>query len=542
VHAADRSPRWAFAVVAAAAFAVMLGTCLRVWSPAYGLTRFIPIGQEFEQRGIAAYRATPKYMAPVRWGFDGQLYAEMALDPLLRNPQMKTALDDPAYRADRILLPWLAWLGGLGRPFWVLNAYAALNPVFWLGYAVILYVLFRGRGWAGVAGFAAMLLTCGVIESTFKALTDFPAFVLMTLAAMVGGSGGAGILGLAALTREINLLGLAGVLEFKRPWREALRKNLGRGLVAVGPFALWFAYVRWRLPAEGGAGLVERLRTSMVGDNLHWPLQAIIRKLGEVIAVIREGGIDWPHFYKSTPLHALLTIVATLTQCLYLVTHREWKNRLWRVAIVFIPLFLCIAYQVWYSHFTVTRHVLPITLAFNLLLAARPSRRWVVWFVLGNCFVPYGIFKFVSFGLETPHPAEFSVAATLPPGVSVDATFGAGWSAAEWDTRRAWRWAEGRRATLVLANGGRQPLAVELVCTGLGSAPCDLEVSVEGASLWRGRLGPDATAVRTRRFLLPPGDTVVAFEAPPSNSSSEVAGGRRTFQVSGLSVAVSPPP
>ena len=118
-------------------------------------------------------------MPPVRWGFDGQLYAEMALDPLLRNPQMKTALDDPAYRADRILLPWLAWLGGTNTPFWVLNVYAALNPLFWLGYAVILYVLFRRHGWAGVAGFAAMLLTCGVVESTFKALTDFPAFVLM---------------------------------------------------------------------------------------------------------------------------------------------------------------------------------------------------------------------------------------------------------------------------------------------------------------------------------------------------------------------------
>ncbi|HSY54339.1 MAG TPA: hypothetical protein VK785_07825, partial [Opitutaceae bacterium] len=205
------SPCWAFVAVAMAACAVMLGTCLKVWSPAYGLTRFIPIGQEFEQRGIAVYRATPKYVPPTRWGFDGQLYAEMALDPLLRDPGMKTALDDPAYRADRILLPWLAWLGGLGRPFWVLNVYAALNPLFWLAYGIILYRLFRPHGWAGVAGFAAMLLTCGVIESTFKSLTDFPAFVLMTLAAMIGGSVGAGVLGLAALAREINIIGLVGV-------------------------------------------------------------------------------------------------------------------------------------------------------------------------------------------------------------------------------------------------------------------------------------------------------------------------------------------
>ena len=60
------------------------------------------------------------------------------------------------------------------------------------------------------------------------------------------------------------------------------------------------------------------------------------------------------------------------------------------MGIVFIPLFLCVAYQVWYSHFTVTRHALPITLAFNLILAARPNRRWLIWFVLGNCFRALG--------------------------------------------------------------------------------------------------------------------------------------------------------
>ncbi len=59
-----------------------------------------------------------------------------------------------------------------------------------------------------------MLLTCRVVEiQCTGALTDFPAFVLMTLAAMIGGSRGAGVLGLAALTREVNLLGLAGILE-----------------------------------------------------------------------------------------------------------------------------------------------------------------------------------------------------------------------------------------------------------------------------------------------------------------------------------------
>jgi hypothetical protein len=212
---------WIFALVGAGAFAVLLGAYIRVWSPDYGVTRFINIGHEFNQRGLDVYRATPKYMDPFpssRWGFDGQHYAQLSLDPLLRDPKIKVAIDNPPYRARRILMPWLAWLGGLGHPFWVLNVYAALNLVFWLGFVVMMARLFRPYGWAGVAGFSAMLLTCGIIESVRGALTDFPAFVLMTLAVMMGGMGGAGVLALAGLAREVSVLGLAGLVEIKPPW------------------------------------------------------------------------------------------------------------------------------------------------------------------------------------------------------------------------------------------------------------------------------------------------------------------------------------
>jgi hypothetical protein len=274
----------------------------------------------------------------------------------------------------------------------------------------------------------------------------------------------------------------------------------------------------------------------MVGDNINWPLYAIGRKLEEVVAVIRQGGVDWPHFYKSTPLHALLTIVATLTQCLYLLTHREWKNRLWRVGLVFVPLFLCVAYQVWYSHFTVTRHALPITLAFNLLLAARPNRRWLIWFIMGNCFVPYGIYKFVCFGLETSHPAEFTVSAALPPGVDIDVSFGAGWTGVEWDSQRSWRWATGPRATLLLANGGRSTLEVELAGNVLGAAPHDLSVSTPGANLWQGRLEAQPVPLHTRKFTVPPGIIVVTFEIAPPEAEANA----RSFRISDLSAVVTP--
>ena len=53
------------------------------------------------------------------------------MDPGLRNPGLRGALDLPAYRATRILLPFLAHVTGLGRPNLIIQVFALLNPLFW---------------------------------------------------------------------------------------------------------------------------------------------------------------------------------------------------------------------------------------------------------------------------------------------------------------------------------------------------------------------------------------------------------------------------
>ena len=63
--------------------------------------------------------AVPHATVPPGFTYDGQFYAQLALDPLLRNPAIDRALDQPPYRARRILFSWTAWLAGFGRPWWV---------------------------------------------------------------------------------------------------------------------------------------------------------------------------------------------------------------------------------------------------------------------------------------------------------------------------------------------------------------------------------------------------------------------------------------
>jgi hypothetical protein len=511
---------WHFVLAGGVSFLLLLGAYTRNYSPGLGITKLLQVGQEFEDRGLGVFQATPKYIDPSsQWGFDGQFYAEISLDPLLRDSQLNRALDNPPYRARRILLSWLAWIGGLGQPFWILNVYTALNLVFWCGFAVMLGFLFRPLGWYGLAGFAAMLMTCGIIESMQGSLTDFPGFVLMALALVIGGARGSGVLALAALTREPNIIGLVGLFEYQPPWLATARRNLVLGLVAVLPIALWMVYVTMRFTPTGNA---------LAGGNFSWPLQGIMAKLGEFSVLAVGGDIQWREWYSewyaNYTLHALLTIIAVLTQCIFLLTHREWQNRIWRTGAIFVPYFLCINYFAWESHFTVTRHALPITLAFNLVLALRPCRGWLVWFMLGNCFVPHGVYQFALRDLNilgSATPAEFRILADPPTVPQIQLHFGQGWADEEWTRKHTWRWSTAGHATLVITNPTKKPLEAGLAFSVRSLSPRDLKIGVRGTGLWETSALQSIQSVETSRFLLPPGQTVVDFESSEAPTRSD---------------------
>lgn len=494
--------------MALAAFAFLLHVYAGIWTPEHGITKFLRVGREFDDRGLAVFRATPKYIDPFpahRWGFDGQLYAQMALDPLLRDPQLHVALDNPPYRGQRILVSWLAWIAGLGQPFWVINAYAAMNLLFWIPFAWLTGRLFAPLGWAGLAGYAAMLLTCGVIESMQASLTDLPSFTLILAAITVGGTAGAGLLAAAALVRSTSLIGFVGLAEIRPPWREAIRRNIVYGLIAVIPLLLWVAYVLWRFRGR---------EVGFDGGNLTMPFRGIMEKLGEFSVTAFHGPIRWHRLffelYKSYDLHAVLTIVSVVTQSIFVVLHRDWKSPIWRFGAVAAVYFSCISFLSWESHFTITRHALPITLAFNVLLALRPTKAWLIWFLLGNCFVPFGI-RYIDqmrFVKAPPPPSEFVVAGAGP---AVQAVYGEGWSPQQWDGETTWRWSREAEATLVLRNSGAAPVRAELRFIARSRQPRLLEVRRGGAVIFRTELPAGRRTLALPLPELAPGETTLVF-------------------------------
>ncbi|WP_414661934.1 hypothetical protein [Horticoccus sp. 23ND18S-11] len=505
-------PRWAFALVALAAFAFLLRVYLGIWTPEHGITKFLRVGQEFDNRGTAVFKATPKFIDPYpahRWGFDGQLYAEMALDPLLLDPHLHIALDDPPYRAQRILLSWIAAVLGLGNPFWTLNAFAALNLIFWVGFAWLAARLFAPLGWAGLGGYAAMLVTCGIIESMQASLTDLPSFTLILGALMLGGTGGAVVLALAALVRTTSLIGFVGLAELPPPWREAIKKNIVRGLIAAVPVALWVLYVLWRFRGR---------EVGFDGGNLAMPFRGMMEKLGEFSVTAFHGPIRWHRWpfelYKSYDLHALLTIVSVVTQTIFIALHRDWRNPLWRWGAVVAVYFSCISFLSWESHFTITRHALPMTLVFNLLLAARPGRAWLIWFLLGNSFVPFGVRYFDGMReFRSPPPLpEFVIAAPAAMAAkAVEVRYGEGWSDQQWWPDATWRWARDHRTTLIVRNATDRTIRAELRFLATSPQARDLVVTTGSTGEFRADLPAGRKVIAVPLPALPPGETQLTF-------------------------------
>ncbi len=338
-----------------------------------GFLGFLQVGSDFESRALPELRAArPPMDSP--YGYDGQFYAQVALDPTLGRPDLPHALDNSAYRSTRIGLPLLAHVLGLGQPSAALQIYALLNFGFW----ILLLVMFlkyvgidRPRDMLLAA---ALLWTTGTLVSLGRALTDFPAVAVGVTALWLGSNrtASAGLLSAACLIKDTSVLQILAIGWPERLDRSALRLVVTWGLMLV-PLAAWSLYVRSVLPNS----------SIPLASNFDLPFSAIAQKmLTETINVgqmIREGR------FSRIATFELLAPASLLVQAAYLVRYPRFESSAWRYGVAVVPLMLVISDAVWEEQIAFSRALLPLTASFNLLVHAHEEgRSYVCWYIAGN--------------------------------------------------------------------------------------------------------------------------------------------------------------
>ena len=333
----------------------------------YGFAGLACFGKKFESGRLSEIRP---WIPPATSedGYDGQFYVQIAIDPTLRHSGLNAACDNLAYRAQRIGMPAISYLLGLGHPRWIVQAYGLINLLAWGG--LLLWVVqfcdldsLRGRSMA-----FALMASSGVLFSVSRALTDLPSLCLCVWAIecqrtrpVFSGCLAAGSL----LTKETALLSL---FSFIRPKATSLQRTAMRLAAIAMPLVLWLLFVRISVGGNE-AGF----------QNFTWPFLGWLDKIRtEWLLAIT----NWPRI----PLVEMIAPGCIAVQSLYLLLHPQWESAWWRMGATFAVLSLFLALPVWESQNGYTRVLLPLTFAFNMQLGtnANVQQRFSWWYWLGN--------------------------------------------------------------------------------------------------------------------------------------------------------------
>lgn len=363
----------------AMALAVFVISIMGFYDPRSGFMTLIRFGAIFETRALPALRALP-HQIDSPYGYDGQFYAQLALDPLTRHPEIEQALDTFPYRARRILFSWTAFVLGVGQPAWILQAYALQNVLCWFSLAFLLLRWFPPVDAKHFFGWFAVLFSYGLIGSVEAALLEGPSLLLLVMGIIAIERNrrwvAAGIMGLAGLGRETNILFGSALLErFPRGWRSGM--VLAGQMLAVGlPMLLWLLYLRVSHPDVSFELGGER--------NFAPPLSGYVGDWAVTLAQLRDEG------WGSVARFDLLTLTSLTIQVVFFAVRPQWSSPWYRIAFAYVLLMFFLGPAVWEgSPRALSRVLLPMTCAFNVLLP-RGRAYWPLA-VLGNLSVINGL-------------------------------------------------------------------------------------------------------------------------------------------------------
>lgn len=486
-----RSFRFRPRVLVVAGIALFLFAVARFHQPGTGFSSLLSIGDILNDSKVAALRQVPHHVYEGSAGYDGAYYVQLALHPALDNPELLKAIDNLPYRARRILLSWVAWAAGLGRPAWIVQAYALLNVASWLVLAVLLWRWLAPPTFTGVLRWTGVMFSHGLCMSVSHALVDGPALLLAALGVRALAQGrpflGGTALALGGLAKETSLLVVSGLScspRKPRTWVPAA----GQALLVVLPLLLWMAYVRQRFGPAEDPGL----------GNFTLPLAGLAEKFGAILEDLR-GPEPAPLAWTS-----LATVLGLVVQAGFFLLRWRPEDRWWRVGATFAVLLLFLATPVWEGYpGAATRVLLPMTLAFNLLVPA--GARWLPVLLAGNL----GIIAAVQ---EFRPPVEFHTLRTDPVlAGAVQARPGPGWHGPETLDGHRWRWTAGR-AELRVRNDSSGEIRLSFRAQ---AHPVEgeraLRVTLGERLLWGGSLaGRGATEVQFGTAL-PPGESILVF-------------------------------
>ena len=353
---------------------MFLASVARFYHPGTGFTSLIAF-PEGHQSEAPALRHIPHYDYPAWASYDGQFYAQRAFDPFLRDPEVDRAMDLAPYRARRILFSWTAYALGLGRPAWILEAFALQNVASWLILAILLTRWLPLRSPRALALWSACLFSHGLLWSVRFALLDGPSLVLTALAIAASERHryllSAALAGVNGLGRETNVLGALA-----QPWPASGRDWLrlaGALLMVVLPILMWEDYLR----------SIYRMTIFVGGDQLTLPGTALAATAGRVLSAAKAAGL-----FSAAALQ-LCIVVSLVGQGVYIAVRRRPDAPWWRVAAGYAVLMLIIDRVLWEpTTGAITRVMLPMTFGFNVLLAreTHASQFWP-WFIAGNLHI-----------------------------------------------------------------------------------------------------------------------------------------------------------
>jgi hypothetical protein len=128
-------------------------------------------------------------------------------------------------------------------------------------------------------------------------------------------------------------------------------------------------------------------RTTFANQNqLAAPFEGFIRKWETNIRGVMHQGIAGPS------MRSFVATAGLTAQAIYLIarSRTHYASVWWRLALPYVVLMFLLHFVVWGGHpGAAMRVLLPITIAFNVLLASEATPRFWIWYVLGNAALIY---------------------------------------------------------------------------------------------------------------------------------------------------------